>query len=205
MAQYSSRTSAALVALYLAAIVAANLAVTHFGPHALALTAFVLIPFDLVVRDVLHERWSHGRLWPKMAALILAGSALSWTINASAGPIALASLCAFGVAGVVDATVYAALRFPRFYRMNASNAASALTDSLIFPAVAFGVFELGLTMQQAGAKFIGGAVWSALFVLALKRAPAQPAPAQDPSETPTVKLFASADTEDYADESDSNP
>lgn len=202
---YSRNVSAALVALYLAAIVAANLAVAHFGPAALALTAFVLIPFDLVTRDVLHERWSHGRLWPKMAALVFAGSALSCALNLGTARIALASCIAFAVAGALDTITYAALKLPRLYRMNASNAASALADSLAFPAIAFGVFDIGLTAQQAGAKFLGGIAWSLAFVALMRARRPKPATPPDVSDTPTVLNLAAQDLEELSDESDRDP
>ena len=69
-----------MIALYLLAVVIANLVVAHYGQPALPFTAFLLVPLDLVTRDVLHHEWKHDRLWPKMTALIAAGSllALRW-------------------------------------------------------------------------------------------------------------------------------
>ena len=52
--------TAALVGLYLSAIVAANLIVNHFGPSASIITALVLIGLDLTTRDHLHDAW-HGQ------------------------------------------------------------------------------------------------------------------------------------------------
>lgn len=46
-----------LIWLYFMAISVANGLVTHFGQDALPFTAFFLIPFDLVVRDLLQDRW----------------------------------------------------------------------------------------------------------------------------------------------------
>lgn len=46
-----------LVASFLLAVVLANLAVAEFGQIALVFTAWVLIPLDMLVRDVLHDRW----------------------------------------------------------------------------------------------------------------------------------------------------
>ena len=46
------------VALYLAAIVAANLLVATYGPAVAVLNAFWLIGLDLSLRDRLHDRWA---------------------------------------------------------------------------------------------------------------------------------------------------
>lgn len=164
--------SVPLIILYLVAIVAANLFVAHFGPWALLITAWVLIPFDLSTRDILHERWrsEDGRKWPlvwKMAVLIGSGSLLSAALSWQAAPVALASFLAFGTAGLVDTVVcQLAFNLGRFWRMNISNFFSSITDSLIFPLVAFGVFDAALSGSQAGSKFVGGIFWTTLFVVA---------------------------------------
>ena len=44
----------------------ANLSVAYFGPVSTPINAFLLIAFDLVSRDSLHERWNHKNLWLKM-------------------------------------------------------------------------------------------------------------------------------------------
>ena len=95
----------ALVAIYLAAIVAANLIVTHKGPTWSVYLAFVFIGLDLVCRDRLHDAW-HGHVVRNMAALIVAGSAISYVVNRDAGRIALASCLAFGAAATADAVVH---------------------------------------------------------------------------------------------------
>jgi hypothetical protein len=68
-------TRVTLVAAYLAAIVAANLSIAHWGPKAAVYNAFLFIGLDLVTRDRLHDLW-RGRLIRNMAALIATGSAL---------------------------------------------------------------------------------------------------------------------------------
>jgi len=152
------------VALYLSAIVAANLSVAWFGPRMTIVNAFLFIGLDLTARDKLHDAW-HGRyLWPKMAALIAAGSILSWLLNRNAGQIALASFIAFACAGVVDAIVYHLLhKYPRWLRVNGSNIPSAAVDSLVFPTLAFGGFLPLITLGQFAAKVTGGLIWS--FIL----------------------------------------
>lgn len=149
------------VVMYLIAIVAANLLVVRFGPWVTIFNAFVLIGLDLTARDRLHDAWKGRRLWPKMFLLIAAGSAISYLLNRDAGQIALASMVAFGAAGVVDAIVYHLLGgYPRWMRVNGSNVPSAAVDSIIFPTLAFGGFLPLVTLGQFAAKVSGGFVWS---------------------------------------------
>ena len=146
------------------AIVAANLTVAMFGPKMTIVNASLFIGLDLTARDKLHDAW-HGRhLWPKMAALIAAGSLLSFAVNRDAGQIALASFVAFGAAGIVDAIAYHLLGgYPRWMRINGSNVPAAAVDSIIFPTLAFGGFLPLITLGQFAAKVAGGAVWSVIL------------------------------------------
>lgn len=166
-----SRTtaSALIVVLFLLAAIGANLVVAAFGQAALVLTAWVLIPFDLFSRDVLHDRWRHDRLWLRMTFLIATGSALTAIVSWDARRVALASFVAFACSGTTDALVYhAMIAKSRLVRMNASNLCSALVDSIAFPVVAFGLqgTSVILCAAQAGSKFLGGLAWSALYVVA---------------------------------------
>jgi uncharacterized PurR-regulated membrane protein YhhQ (DUF165 family) len=119
----------------------------------------------------LHEAWKGRGLFPKMALLIGAGSALSWMFNADAGRIAVASFAAFAMAGTADAVTYHLLLKrgkARFLRVNGSNVASAAVDSVAFPALAFGFPLLfGVMAGQFAAKVGGGFVWS--IVLGMRR------------------------------------
>ena len=155
------------VILYLVAIVLANLSVAYFANTFQAITiinAFLFIGLDLTSRDQLHEAWRGNHLLPKMAALIAAGSLLSWLLNRNAGPIALASFTAFAAAAIVDTLVYHQLgRYPRWLRINGSNVPSALVDSIIFPTMAFGSFLWAIVLGQFLAKTLGGFLWSLLF------------------------------------------
>lgn len=151
-----------LIALYLVAIVAANLLVAQFGPSVTILNAFLFIGLDLTTRDALHERWKGSAMWYKMAALIWAGSMLSLVLNINATPIAIASFVAFGAAGITDTVVYTLLgERSRLVRVNGSNVVSAGVDSLIFPILAFGWPPLwGIVIGQFIAKVLGGALWA---------------------------------------------
>ena len=152
-----------LVAAYLAAIVAANLSVEHWGPQAAIYNAFFFIGLDLTCRDALHDLW-RGRLIRNMSLLIVAGSALSYVVNRDTGRIALASMIAFGAAATVDAVAYHLLRDRTWYeRANQSNILGAGVDSALFLPLAFGIFPWTVMFAQFTAKVAGGVVWT--FVL----------------------------------------
>ena len=148
------------VIMYLAAIVAANVSVSLFGPGVTVVNAFLFIGFNLTARDRLHDAW-HGRnLRRNMALLILTGAGLSALFGA--GRIALASFVAFALSEAVDTAVYQMLgNRAKLVQVNGSNVVSAAVDSMVFPALAFGWPLLWLVMVgQFLATVGGGAVWS---------------------------------------------
>ena len=159
------------IAIYLAAVVAADLLVAHFGQVALLFTSWVLIPLDLVLRDLLHDVWkSEKNFILRMSSLVLSASIISYLINSGSGPVATASFLAFSASGIAATAVYQLmLAKPRLAKMNVANAVSSVLDSVIFPMVAFGGFNLALSSAQAASKFLGGLVWSVFFVIVLKR------------------------------------
>ena len=158
------------VMAYLAAACAANVAVTAFGYAALPFTAVALIPFDMTARDVLHDRWHGNWLWLRMATLVASGSALSWLLCNGSPAVCLASATSFCVAGAVDTAAYALLSGQsKWRRMNASNVASSLADSVCFPLVAFGTVSTTLAATQVALKVAGGAAWVAVFLLLRRR------------------------------------
>lgn len=165
-----------LVLVYLAAIVAANLIVTHFGPSAAIYDAFFLIALDLITRDRLADFWGTTR-WAKMAALIATGAALSYLVNADAAKIALASCIAFASAELVEAGLYHLLR-RRPWAERAPGAASvgAAIDSLVFPTLAFGSFMWTISFGQFVAKLAGAVIWT--WVIARLLPPPSAAPAR---------------------------
>jgi uncharacterized PurR-regulated membrane protein YhhQ (DUF165 family) len=153
-------------AVYLAAIVAANLSVAAFGPDVVVVNAFLLIGLDLTLRDRLHDSWGPG--W-RMFALILAGGVISYALNA--GQVAIASTVAFVVASGLDALTYHLLGDrARLLRVNGSNVVGAAADSLIFPALAFGWPLLwSVVLGLFVAKVAGGFLWSLILVVPLRR------------------------------------
>ncbi len=150
-----------MIVLYVAAMVAANLLVYVLGKWSSPFIAFMIIGFDLTMRDVLHARLSR---WG-MLGVIAVGGLVTWGVNPSASNIALASAVAFSVAAIIDYAVFSVWRGSWLARSNASNVAGALADSLIFPTIAFGGFLPEIVVLQFAAKVAGGYVWS----LALKR------------------------------------
>lgn len=159
-----------LVGVYLAAIVLANWSVAHWGPRAAVYNAFLLIALDLVCRDRLHDAWRGKWLWPRLGALVAAGSVISYGASvalginagpfASVGEIAVASCAAFAVAFTLDALVYQwARRSPWLERSNLSNIAGAAGDSVVFQTAAFG-WSFPFIFAQFVAKVAGGLVWS---------------------------------------------
>jgi hypothetical protein len=150
-----------IIALYLGAIIAANLLVVWFGPAVTPINAFLFIGLDLSCRDRLHDQWRHSGLWWKMALLIATGSLLSYALNRNAGSIALASFVAFAAASSADAIAYALLHRQGWYtRANGSNVVGAAVDSIIFPTLAFGVLLPWIVLGQFLAKVFGGLLWS---------------------------------------------
>jgi len=99
-----------------------------------------------------------------MFGLIAFSGALTYTLNPSAGMIAIASAVSFTAAAVVDWTVFTKIKGLWVVKANGSNIASAAVDSLVFPTLAFGVLMPSIIAMQFAAKVLGGAVWSALLM-----------------------------------------
>lgn len=158
------------IGMYLLAAVLANLSSAFFGAYASILNAFLFIGLDLTARDKLHDAWQGKYLWVKMFLLIAVGSGISYLLNRNAGMIAVASLAAFGVAGVVDAIVYQFLHDKKWMvKVNGSNIFSALADSLVFPTIAFGGFLPLIVLGQFAAKVAGGFIWSWIIAKVSKK------------------------------------
>lgn len=153
-----------IVASYLLAIVAANLLVDNFGQAALIVTGFLLIPFDFVARDLLHDRWKGKNHIRRIALLILAGAALTCLLNWQAIDIALASIAAFSAGAAINTIAYDLLYHQsRLIRMIKSNALVSVIDSTIFPMIAFAFIDWRLSVLQVVIKTSGAAMWAYLI------------------------------------------
>lgn len=157
--------TAALVGLYLAAVIAANQIIAAEGKAAVLYVGAGLVGLTIVTRDRLHDLFADYRVL-KMGLLIFAGSAISYLINGNAATarIAEASAAAFAVSESLDAVAYWALhRRPWLERSNTSNVVSATADTLIFFQIAFGAIPVELAFAQIAAKVAGGYVYSVLL------------------------------------------
>ena len=151
-------------AIYIAALVAANLLVAWLGVWFSLVNAFVLIGLDLSLRDKLHDLWEGEKLPIKMGGLIATASVVSYAINPATGMIAFASLAAFSLSMVADSVVYQYLKYKdKVIRINGSNIAGAAVDSVVFPTIAFGGLMLEIVALQFLAKVFGGFIWGKIL------------------------------------------
>lgn len=163
----------ATIGIFVTVMALANLAIAHFGPWFLPVTAFVAVGVVLVTRDYLHDVWASrgGSFWPRMLVMIAAAGVLAYAVDQSAGMIAIASVAALTGSSIVETLVFQGVFRRRWMvRSNASNVAGAVADSLIFPVVAFGVTGVGgwaallaLVATQAATKTLGGLLWATVF------------------------------------------
>ena len=152
------------VFMYLISIVLANLSLYYFGYIMLYINAFLFIGLDLTARDKLHDAWKNNGLVWKMTLLILTGSILSYLFNKEVLDIAIASFVAFGLSAIVDTFVYQKLQnYKKLFQINGSNVFSSLTDSLVFPTLAFHSLDLRVSLLQFLVKFLGGLFWSLIL------------------------------------------
>lgn len=155
--------------MYLIAIVVANIAIFIIGPSATFFVALLLIGLNITARDKLHEEWKNNGLIWKMLLLFLSGSIITILINFGAIRIAIASSVAFAISATLDTLIYHLLiNKPYFTKVNGSNIGSAISDSLIFPIIAFPQMPLLqilllISIPQAIAKMIGGFIWSLIL------------------------------------------
>jgi hypothetical protein len=149
------------ILIFLIAIVLANLSVAYFGPVSTPFNAFILIGLDLSLRDHIHEKWHGKNLGLKMFGLICTGALITYLLNKNAGMICVGSVVAFTGALIVDTLLYQKFfNRSKFQKMNLSNIGSAVTDSVLFPTIAFGAFMPEIILLQILAKIGGGGLWA---------------------------------------------
>lgn len=147
------------IAIYALAMTAANLSISFFGPLVSPINSFLFIGLDLALRDWLHTKLKAHQ----MILLIVFSGLLTYILNPAAGMIAIGSAVSFTCAAVIDWYVFAKMTGSWIKRANGSNVAGALTDSIIFPTIAFGVLMPHIIALQFAAKVFGGAVWAYLI------------------------------------------
>jgi len=152
------------IIIYIATLVAANMAVAWLGPGIMPIVAFLFIGLDLTLRDRLHDQWRGKYLWPRMLALIVVAGLVSYALNPASGAIAVASVVAFSLASLADAAAYQLLAGRSWaVRANGSNIVGATVDSLVFPLLAFGTALPSIVAAQLVAKIVGGMVWAVVI------------------------------------------
>ena len=151
-------------AIFIFALIAANLLVAYFGPWFSIFNSFLLIGLDLSIRDKLHDSWKNKHLPIKMGGLILVASVASYLLNPATGMIAIASIVAFTLSMIAGSLAYYYLADKSwFVRSNGSNLVGAGVDSIAFPTIAFGGLMFELVLLQFVSKISGGFVWSLLL------------------------------------------
>jgi hypothetical protein len=151
-------------AIFISALVVANLLVAYFGPWFSIFNSFLLIGLDLSIRDKLHDSWKNKHLPIKMGGLILVASVVSYLFNPATGMIAIASFVAFTLSMIADSLAYHYLAHKSwFVRSNGSNLIGAGVDSIAFPTIAFGGLMPEIVALQFVSKVGGGFVWSFLL------------------------------------------
>lgn len=146
-----------LIALvYILSVVLANLLASHFGIWITPINAFFLIGLEITIRDLLHERINHTQL----IGIVLVAGILSYLINIDTQNIAIASLVAVTASCLLDYAVFKRTNGSWVKKSNTSNVFSSASDSLLFPTIAFGSFNLGVVLLQFALKVFGGFIWS---------------------------------------------
>lgn len=149
----------ALVVPYLAAVVAANLLLNHYGPTAAPYIAFGLIGAVLIFRDKFADLVGPRRVLAQ-SALIAAGALITFLLNQDAASIAKASVIAFAASEAVEGTIYYLNRNrPWLERAPLSAVFGAAVDSVLFISIAFG-FSFQIAFLQFVAKVAGAYVWA---------------------------------------------
>jgi len=148
------------ISVYLAALVLANFVVFWFGKTGLLFTAFLLIPFDFVMRSYFHEKWKGKDLFVNMIMLIGTSGLVTYLLNPEAKSIAVASASAFVCAQALAGIAYQlVIDRSYFVKVNGSDLIGIFVDSLVFQVIAFGALDWTLTLSQTAIKMLGGLMW----------------------------------------------
>lgn len=149
-----------LILFYILAIVSANLIAYHIGQKGLVITAFILIPFDLVIRAFFHEKWKGVKLWRNLILLIGSGSLICLVLNFDMKMIAIGSFFGFLLAGLTASIFYQTNIKKRYiYKVNGSDLVAIITDSFVFQFIAFNDISFLVMLGQILMKFTGGLLW----------------------------------------------
>jgi hypothetical protein len=149
-----------LISAYWISIVVGNLLVSWLGPPGIIITSFIFIPFDFVIRCIIHERLKRYQLYFALLFLIGTGALMTYALNRHAEAIAKASVIAFSLAGLTGSLVYQLLIHKRgMIKINVSDASALIVDSIIFQTVAFDKISISIISLQIIVKVLGGLLW----------------------------------------------
>lgn len=156
--------------LFIIAFTIANLLVKHFGAPGLWISSALLIPFDFVLRCVIHERFSRRTLFVVLLLLTVCAASITWIINYYAKWIAIASVCGLCAAQTFAGAFYQLIKYSKnwFFKVNVSDLIAIVFDSIVFQLIAFSTFNIGITAGQIAIKFGGGLFWYYIIFKKLK-------------------------------------
>lgn len=151
-----------LFVAFLTAFIGANLLVKHYGAFGLIVASAILIPFDLVIRCVIHELYSGWKLFCILFGLTLCAALVTVWIYPEAINIAKGSIAGFVAAQITAGIFYQTVkRRSKSYllKVNMSDLVAVIFDSIVFQLIAFGILIPFVTLGQIGIKFVGGLLW----------------------------------------------
>jgi len=148
-----------IVAIYILTMVLANYSASYFGPSVTPINSLIFVGINLTVRDILAVRLSKYLV---LLLMTLSGIA-SYALNPATGQIAIASIVAYSLATLVDWYVFYKVKGDFVARSTKSNVVSSLTDSLVFPTVAFGSIMPEIMALQFAAKIVGGFIFAKFY------------------------------------------
>ena len=141
------------VLLYLSTIVFANVTVS-LAQWMVYVNAVLFIGLDLTLKDKFQVHFK----WYQLLGIVLLGSIITFLLNTSFLPIAIASTAAFSAAFFVDWVVFQALKQNIWYRVMVSNIVGSFADSVVFIYLAPFPFEWSFVLTVTALKIIGGAI-----------------------------------------------
>lgn len=134
--------------------------VQHFGAYALWASSFAIIPFDFIVRCILHEKWKGQELISKFFLLTFIACLITYFINKDAHNIAFASIIGFTSAQLTAGFYYQLNKGKSiFNKVNISDLIAIAADSIVFQFIAFSYLNPLITLGQIAVKFFGGLLW----------------------------------------------
>jgi hypothetical protein len=149
-----------LIIIYLLAIILSNYIAYCLGQNGLIITAFILIPFDYIIRTIFQEKWKGKNLIIRIIILIFLGGLITFIINYNTINIAIGSLSAFIIANILASIFYQLnIKKKYIYKVNISDFIAIIADSFIFQYLAFNNISLKIMISQISIKIIGGLFW----------------------------------------------